>query len=109
MKTAFFGFVLALAPLTAFAGVSDCGVPTAASVRNTYSTGSLSTLAENGGLVRVFSSTRYYSTSNLSNIAKAAVSGAKGGKLILCVDDDYYSSGNLSTIATAGGEVVFLN
>ncbi len=109
MKTAFFGFVLALAPLSAFASTADCGVPTATSVRNTFSTSALASIAEKGGVVRVFSSTRYYSTSNLSTISKAAATGTKGGKLVLCVDDDYYSSGNLSTIAGAGGEVVILN
>jgi hypothetical protein len=104
-------FLLALisAPLTAFASAADCAGGPAPLVKNQYSTSSLANLTANGGTVRVFSSTRYYSTSGLSSIAKSAVAGAKGGKLILCVDDDYYSGSSLGTIAASGGEVVILN
>lgn len=109
MKHAFLGFVLSVLPLSAFAGPTDCAGTAAPLVKNQFSTTALSTLVANGGVVRVFSSTRYYSTSNLSTIAKAGVTGAKRGRLILCVDDDYYSGGNLTTIAVAGGEVVVLN
>jgi hypothetical protein len=109
MKRLILGLALAAAPLTAFAGAADCVGAPAPLVKNQFSSSSLANLTQKGGTVRVFSSTRNYSTSSLSTIAKAGVDGGKGGKLILCVDDDYYSSSNLGTIAAAGAEVVLLN
>lgn len=109
MKQVLLAIGLVVAPVVATAGAADCGVPTAGSVKNYYSSAALSQIAANGGTVRVFSSGQYYSSTALMNIAGSARGGNKGGKLVLCVDDTYYSISALNLIADAGAEVVILN
>ncbi len=109
MKRLLLAIGMVAAPVMAVAGAADCGVPTAGPVKNYYSSSALSQMTANGATVRVFSSGQYYSSSSLSTIARAGRDGAKGGKLVLCVDDTYYSISSLNVIADAGAEVVILN